>query len=76
MDIAFIWIQIYSNTKTRFKGIKTDFFKKPSDLNSVIQIQRPDLRGLRLQIFGFYQSQICDIQIQRPDLRGLRHLKK
>ena len=40
-----------SNTKTRFKGIKT---LEPLALQGVrkIQIQRPDLRGLR-QSFGF-----------------------
>ncbi len=62
----------YSNTKTRFKGIKTKFEYNFAQLRSVfIQIQRPDLRGLRL-VSNKFCLRFTTIQIQRPDLRGLR----
>ncbi len=40
----------------------------------IIQIQRPDLRGLRL--FTYVADDSSTIQIQRPDLRGLRLLSQ
>ena len=67
------WFYGYSNTKTRFKGIKTiDSITARLVNNLGIQIQRPDLRGLRLHFFYLYIDFFEWIQIQRPDLRGLR----